>query len=69
MISRKSAIILATVTLAAAYTGYWFYARAVAVEIMEIWTEQRRAEGYTVAYNGPTIGGFRIDSLAGSLAG
>ena len=60
MISRKSAIILATVTLAAAYTGYWFYARAVAVEIIENWTEQRRAEGYTVAYNGPTIGGFPL---------
>ena len=55
-----TAVIIATVSLAAAYTGYWFYARAVAVEIIEKWTEQRRAEGYTVAYNGPTIGGFPL---------
>lgn len=60
MFTRKSAIVIIVLALAAAYTGYWFYARGIAMQVIGNWTEQRRAEGYTVAYDAPEIGGFPL---------
>ena len=60
MISRKSALVIGVLALATAYTGYWFYARTLALQVIDNWTEQRRAEGYTVSYDGPDISGFPL---------
>lgn len=60
MISRRSAFVIGLIALAAAYTGYWFYARTIALQVIENWTEHRRAEGYTVAYDGPETSGFPL---------
>jgi hypothetical protein len=46
------------VATAAAYTGYWFYEAGVVRDGLAAWTEARRAEGYTVAYDPPTVSGF-----------
>lgn len=58
MITRKSAIILIVLSLAAAYSGYWYYARGVALQVIHDWTEQRRADGYKISHDPPRIGGF-----------
>lgn len=60
MLSRKSIIALGLVAVAAAYSGYWYYARSVTLQIIESWTEQRRAEGFTVAYDTPETGGYPL---------
>ena len=60
MISRRSAFVIGLVAMAAAYTGYWFYARTVALQAIENWTEHRRAEGYTVTYEGPETSGYPL---------
>ncbi|MEC9153249.1 MAG: DUF2125 domain-containing protein [Pseudomonadota bacterium] len=60
MILRKSAIVISVIALAMAYIGYWFYARTVVLQVINDWTEQRRAEGFTVSYDGPDFGGFPL---------
>jgi len=60
MISRKSIIAITLIAILGAYIGYWFYARNVAVQVIDNWAEQRRAEGYTVKYAAPEIGGFPL---------
>ena len=60
MISRKTAIAVTLFAILAAYTGYWFYARSIAVQAIDNWAEQRRAEGYTVGFAAPEIGGFPL---------
>ncbi len=62
MNTRKSAIVIVVFLIAvgAAYTGYWFYARGVAVQIIDNWAAQRRAEGYKVAFDAPVIDGYPL---------
>lgn len=60
MISLKSVITITLIAILCAYTGYWFYARNAAVQVIDNWAEQRRAEGYTVKYAAPEAGGFPL---------
>ena len=59
---RKSALTLLSllIVLSAAYTGYWFYAREIAIRSIDAWATQRRAEGYDVAYETPQVSGYPL---------
>lgn len=60
MIFRKSVIAITLIAILGGYTGYWFYARNVAVQVIDNWAEQRRAEGYAVHYAPPEVTGFPL---------
>ncbi len=57
---RKSIVIalLLPIVASVAYSGYWVYARDTAIDIIDRWAEQRRAEGYKVAYDPPELTGY-----------
>lgn len=59
---RKSIILslMLPITAAVAYTGYWVYARNTAADIIDRWAEERRTEGYNVAYEPPEMSGFPL---------
>lgn len=47
--------------LAAAAIAYWFVAADRLRAGLDQWSAQRRAEGYTVSYGAPLVGGFPFD--------
>jgi hypothetical protein len=51
---------IAAVLLAAAYSAYWFVLARIVVADLADWSAARRAEGYTVAYGDPVVGGFPL---------
>lgn len=50
--------VLVVVAVVAGYAVYWQAAANTLAEGIERWAEQRRAEGYEIAYGAPEIGGF-----------
>jgi len=62
MFVRKAALALALCLVLAigVYTGYWFYARGIAGDLIANWAAQRRAEGYTVSWDSAPIGGYPL---------
>ncbi len=61
MTYRKAIVMpLLLVIAATAYTGYWFYARATAAEMINDWVTQRRDEGYDIAFDAIEFGGFPL---------
>ncbi|MEA2780682.1 MAG: hypothetical protein QOK29_2226 [Rhodospirillaceae bacterium] len=51
---------IAVALLAIAYSGYWFVLARIVVADLADWSAARRAEGYTVAYGEPKVGGFPL---------
>ena len=53
-------LVLIAVLLAGAggYTGYWFYVAAAIPPGIAQWADERRAEGFEVAYKGVEVRGF-----------
>lgn len=59
---RLRALVLALLLLVgvgfAALSLYWHWAAEEVAQAIALWTEEQRARGYEVSYNGPRIGGF-----------
>ena len=57
---RKPLLIaaLAAIFAIAAYTGYWFYARGMALEAIANWVAQQRDAGYRIEHNPPITNGY-----------
>jgi hypothetical protein len=50
----------AVVAAVAALALYWVWAAGQVRAAIALWTEQQRAAGYAIAYQGPVIGGFPV---------
>jgi len=50
--------VLVLVAVVAGYAAYWHAAANTLADGIARWTEERRAEGYEIAYGAPDIGGF-----------
>ncbi|MEX2616831.1 MAG: DUF2125 domain-containing protein [Alphaproteobacteria bacterium] len=50
--------VLASLSVAAAYSGYWYYARGLALEAVADWLDLRREEGYRVLHDPIRTEGF-----------
>ena len=59
---RKTVITILLFLAAAAgsYSGYWYYARQTASQLIDNWATQRRAEGYKIAFDTPKMGGYPL---------
>ncbi len=57
--ARVSAVVVLVVLVAAvAYVAWWFVLATEARSAVETWAAERRAEGWTVSYDGLETGGF-----------
>jgi len=50
--------ILASLTIAVAHSGYWYYARGLALDLIAGWLDARRDEGYRIAHDPMQSEGF-----------
>jgi len=57
---RRPYLLAALLVLLAAggYTGFWFFEAGVVKGGLADWTQERRAEGFTIAYDTPELSGF-----------
>lgn len=60
MAIRRVAVILAFTLVAgwAGYTAYWFHAEGRVRKGLDVWAEQRRAEGWTIGWSEVSTGGY-----------
>ncbi|MEE9208932.1 MAG: DUF2125 domain-containing protein [Kiloniellales bacterium] len=58
---RLIAAVLGAALLAfGALSAYWFWAADQVATAIALWTEEQRARGYEIAYQGPELGGFPV---------
>ncbi len=56
--------LLAVLLAGLAVTAYWHWSAERLAWLIALWTEQQRAAGYEVSYQGPEIGGFPLELVA-----
>jgi hypothetical protein len=67
---RRFLVLMAALVLvaAAAYTAYWFHVAGQLRKGIEGWAEQRRAQGWQVAWSDLSVGGFPLTVTARVVA-
>jgi hypothetical protein len=65
--SLLAAFAVLAAVLAAAYSAYWLHVAGAVRDGIAAWSERSRAQGWTVDYAGPEIGGFPF-RLSATLA-
>ena len=67
--------VLSAVIVAAAYAGFWYYSRGVALNGIADWVEAQRKAGYRIAHGAARTGGFpfvvqiKADAVSAADAG